>query len=143
MRIANVLRAKGPVVATVTPNASVASVVAEMAERRVGAVVVVHGSAVVGMVWERDFVRLLHQHGASLVAAPVSEIMNVEVVSCVPTDEVDDILRTMTDRRIRHLPVIVDGELTGIVSMGDLVKARIGELEADRAYLQSYIASGS
>jgi len=68
--------------------------------------------------------------------------MNVEVVSCMLTDEVDDILRTMTDRRIRHLPVMVNGKLSGVVSMGDLVKARIGELEADRAYLQSYISAG-
>ncbi|MPZ64800.1 MAG: CBS domain-containing protein [Pseudonocardiaceae bacterium] len=143
MRIANVLRSKGSVVATVTPDTSVANLIAEMAERSVGAVVVVHDGAVVGMVWERDFVRLMHQHGPSLVDAPVSEIMNGDVVSCVPADEVDAILRTMTERRIRHLPVVVDGDLIGIVSMGDLVKTRIDELETDQAHLQSYIASGS
>lgn len=143
MRIATVLRAKGSVVATVTPETSVASLIAEMARHSVGAVVVVHDDAVVGMVWERDFVRLVHQRGVSLVDAPVSEIMNGDVVSCVPADEVDGVLRTMTDRRIRHLPVVVDGDLIGIVSMGDLVKARIDELESDRAHLQSYIASGS
>lgn len=141
MRIANVLRAKGSVVATVTPDTSVAGVFAVMAEHRVGAVVVVHDGAVVGMVWERDVIRHLHERGTSLIEAPVSEIMNVEVVSCVLTDEVDGILRTMTDRRIRHLPVMVDNKLSGIVSMGDLVKARIGELEAERSYLQSYIAT--
>lgn len=143
MRIANVLRAKGPVVATVTPDTSVAGALAVLAERSVGAVVVVHNARVVGMVWERDAVRHLHQRGTSLVEAPVSEIMNVEVVSCVPTDEVDSILRTMTIRRIRHLPVIVDNELRGIVSMGDLVKARIGELETERSHLQSYLATQS
>ncbi|MGH4012873.1 MAG: CBS domain-containing protein [Pseudonocardiaceae bacterium] len=142
MRIANVLRAKGSVVATVTPGASVAGLLAELVNSSVGAVVVVREGAVVGMVWERDLVRHLHERGASLVEAPVSDIMNVDVVGCVPTDEVDDILRIMTDRRIRHLPVIVDGELSGIVSMGDLVKARIDELETNRAYLQSYIGSG-
>lgn len=142
MRIANVLHAKGSVVATVTPDAPVAVLLAEMVRHRVGAVVVVHDGAVVGMVWERDLIRHLHERGASLVHAPVSEIMNVEVVSCMLTDEVDDILRTMTNRRIRHLPVMVNGKLSGIVSMGDLVKARIGELEADRAYLQSYICAG-
>ncbi|MGQ0718503.1 MAG: CBS domain-containing protein [Pseudonocardiales bacterium] len=142
MRISNVLRAKGPVVATVTPDAPVAALLAEMVKHRVGAVVVVHGDAVVGMVWERDVIRLLHERGASLVNAPVSEIMNVDVISCMLTDEVDGVLRIMTDRRIRHLPVMVDGKLSGIVSMGDLVKARIGELEADRAYLQSYIVAG-
>ena len=141
MRIANVLRAKGSVVATVTPDTSVAGVLAVMAEHSVGAVVVVHDGAVVGMVWERDVIRHLHQRGISLVEAPISEIMNPEVVSCVLTDEVDGILRTMTDRRIRHLPVMVGNELSGIVSMGDLVKARIGELEAERGYLQSYITT--
>ncbi|MQA15224.1 MAG: CBS domain-containing protein [Pseudonocardiaceae bacterium] len=141
MRIADVLRVKGSVVATVTPDTSLAGVFAVMAGHTVGAVVVVHDGAVVGMVWERDVIRHLHQRGTSLAEAPISEIMNVDVVTCVLTDEVDGILRTMTDRRIRHLPVMVDDELGGIVSMGDLVKARIGELEAERSYLQSYIAT--
>lgn len=130
-------------VATVTPDSSVAGLLAEMVKHSVGAVVVVRDNIVVGMVWERDVVRLLHLHGVALVAAPVSEIMNTDVISCLLTDEVDDILRTMTDRRIRHLPVMVDGALGGVVSMGDLVKARIDELEADRAHLQSYIRAGS
>ncbi|MGI9062378.1 MAG: CBS domain-containing protein [Pseudonocardiaceae bacterium] len=141
MRIANVLRAKGSTVATVTPDTLVAGLFAEMTEHSVGAVVVVQDGAVVGMVWERDLVARMHQRGPSLLDAPVSEIMNVEVVSCVPTDEVDTVLRIMTDRRIRHLPVMVGGVLGGIVSMGDLVKARIGELEAERAQLQSYIST--
>ncbi len=141
MRIANVLRAKGSVVATVSPDTPVADVLAVMAEHRVGAVVVVRDGAVVGMVWERDVISHLHQRGTSLVEAQISEIMNPEVVSCGLTDEVDGILRTMTDRRIRHLPVMVGDELRGIVSMGDLVKARIDELEAERGYLQSYIAT--
>lgn len=142
MRIADVLRAKAAVVATVRPDAPVAVLLAAMAKHRVGAVVVVDDSAVVGMVWERDLIRLLHERGASLVHASVSDIMNVDVITCMLTDEVDDILRIMTDRRIRHLPVMVDDKLHGVVSMGDLVKARIGELEAHRAYLQSYIGAG-
>lgn len=142
MRIANVLRAKGSVVATVPPDVPVAVLLAEMAEHRVGAVVVVDDGTVVGMVWERDLVRLLHERGPLLVHAPVSEIMNVDVISCTPADDVVGILRIMTDRRIRHLPVLVDGNLRGVVSMGDLVKARIDELETDRAYLQSYISAG-
>lgn len=139
MRIADVLRTKGSVVATVAPETPLAGVFAVMAEHSVGAVVVVRNGAVVGMVWERDVIRHLHQRGTSLAEAPISEIMNVEVVSCALTDEVDDILRTMTERRIRHLPVMVDSVLSGIVSMGDLVKARIGELEAERSYLEAYI----
>jgi CBS domain-containing protein len=142
MRVANVLSAKGSVVAAVTPDVPVTVVLAEMVKHSVGAVVVIRDGAVAGMVWERDLIRLLHERGASLIHSPVSEIMNVDVTSCGLTDEVDDILRIMTNRRIRHLPVIFDSELHGVVSMGDLVKARIGELEADRAYLQSYICAG-
>ncbi len=142
MRISRVLRAKGSVVATATPDTPAASVLGEMARRGVGAVVVVRDGVVVGLVWERDVIRLLHQRGASIIDAPVSEIMRVEVVNCAPSDKVDDILRTMTDHRIRHLPVVADGELIGVISMGDLVKARIDELETDRAHLQSYITAG-
>ncbi len=139
MLVSNVLRVKGSVVATVTPHTPVAAVLAVMAEQRVGAVVVVHDGAAVGMVWERYVVRHLHERGSALIDAPASEIMNDEVISCELSDHIDDILATMTERRIRHLPVIIDGELRGIVSMGDLVKAKIDELEADRAHLQSYI----
>ena len=142
MRIANVLSTKGSVVATVPPDAPVTVMLAQMAKHRVGAVVVVDDGTVVGMVWEREVIRLLHDRGASLVQAPIAEIMNVDVISCMPTDEVDGVLRIMTDRRIRHLPVMVSDKLIGIVSMGDLVKARIDELETNRAYLQSYIGAG-
>ncbi|MGH3767853.1 MAG: CBS domain-containing protein [Pseudonocardiaceae bacterium] len=142
MRIANVLRAKGSVVATVAPDAPVAVMLAQMVKHRVGAVVVVDDGTVVGMVWERDVVRLLHERGAPLVHTPIAEIMNADVISCMPTDEVDGILRIMTERRIRHLPVMIGDKLSGVVSMGDLVKARIDELETNRAYLQSYIGAG-
>jgi CBS domain-containing protein len=142
VRIANILRAKGSVVATVAPDAPVTIILAQMAKHRVGAVVVVDDGAVVGTVWERDVIRLLHERGASLLQALISEIMNTDVISCMPTDDVDGVLRIMTDRRIRHLPVMVEGNLRGIVSMGDLVKARIDELETNRAYLQSYIGAG-
>jgi CBS domain-containing protein len=142
VQIANVLRAKGSVVATVPPDAPVTVILAQMAKHRVGAVVVVDDGAVVGTVWERDLIRLLHERGASLVQAPTLEIMNTDVISCMPTDEVGGVLRIMTDRRIRHLPVMVGDKLSGVVSMGDLVKARIDELETNRAYLQSYIGAG-
>lgn len=142
MRIANVLRAKGSVVATVPPDAPVTVMLAQMAKHRVGAVVVVDDGAVVGMVWERDVLRLLHERGASLIPTPIADIMNTDVISCMPTDEVDDVLRIMTDRRIRHVPVMISDKLIGIVSMGDLVKARIDELETNQAYLQSYIGAG-
>ncbi|MFL6140248.1 MAG: CBS domain-containing protein [Labedaea sp.] len=142
MRISDVLRSKGSTVATVGPETSVGGLVAELARHNVGAMVVVNGAAVVGIVSERDVVRQLNERGASLLDAPVSRIMTTSVFTCLPTDSVDSLAATMTERRIRHMPVVVDGELLGIVSIGDVVKSRIGELESDREQLESYIARG-
>jgi CBS domain-containing protein len=142
MRISDVLRSKGSTVATVGPETSVSRLVGELARHNVGAMVVVDNGAVVGIVSERDVVRQLNERGGGLLDAPVSEIMTSSVFTCLPTDSVDSLAATMTERRIRHMPVVVDGELTGIVSIGDVVKSRIGELESDREQLESYIAKG-
>jgi CBS domain-containing protein len=142
MRISDVLRRKGSAVATVDPGLSVNGLVGELAKHNVGAMVVVTGGAVIGIVSERDVVRQLHERGAELLNAKVSDIMTTTVVTCLPTDSVDSLAATMTERRIRHMPVLADGELIGIVSIGDVVKSRIGELELDREQLQSYIARG-
>jgi CBS domain-containing protein len=106
-------------------------------------VVVTEGGSVVGIVSERDVVHEITDRGADLLTTPISAIMTTDVVSCRPEDEVDSLMRTMTERRIRHLPVLVDGKLAGIISIGDMVKARIGELEEERAHLHSYLAAGS
>src|SRR5690349_9490884 len=140
MRISDVLRSKGSSVATVDPGISVSGLVSELARHNVGAMVVVENEVVVGIVSERDVVRRLHEHGADLLNARVSEIMTSNVFTCLPTDSVDSLAATMTERRIRHMPVVVDGRLIGIVSIGDVVKSRIGELESDREQLESYIA---
>jgi CBS domain-containing protein len=142
MRISDVLRGKGTDVATVPPTAAVSELIDALARHNVGALVVVDGDSVVGIVSERDVVRQLHARGAALLDAPVTEIMTTEVVTCVPTDHVDSLAATMTERRIRHMPVVVDGQLAGIVSIGDVVKSRIDELETDRQQLESYIARG-
>jgi CBS domain-containing protein len=126
----------------VDPGISVSGLIAELARHNVGAMVVVENEAVVGIVSERDVVRRLHEHGADLLNARVSEIMTSNVFTCLPTDSVDSLAATMTERRIRHMPVVVDGSLVGIVSIGDVVKSRIGELESDRDQLESYIARG-
>jgi CBS domain-containing protein len=140
MRISDVLRSKGSTVATVPPGATVGRLVEELAKHNVGALVVVDAEAVVGIVSERDIVRRLNERGPGLLDARVSEIMTTSVVTCAPTDSVDSLAATMTERRIRHMPVLVDGKLAGIVSIGDVVKSRIGELESDREQLASYIA---
>ncbi|MEU6700031.1 CBS domain-containing protein [Pseudonocardia sp. NPDC046786] len=140
MRIGDILRTKGSTVTTVAPDAPVTEVLRFIAEQNVGALPVVDAGRLVGIVSERDVVRRLHQQGSGLLDARVSDVMTAAVVTCGPDDGVGDLGRVMTDRRIRHLPVIVDGELTGIVSIGDLVKARIDMLEQEREQLESYIA---
>jgi CBS domain-containing protein len=142
MRISDVLRGKGSSVATVDPGLTVSGLIGELAKHNVGAMVVVAGTDVVGIVSERDVVRQIHARGADLLNAKVSDIMTTSVFTCLPTDSVDSLAQTMTERRIRHMPVVVDGELVGIVSIGDVVKSRIGELESDRQQLESYIARG-
>lgn len=142
MRIADVLRSKGSTVATVDPGISVTGLIAELARHKIGAMVVVESEAVVGIVSERDVVRQLHERGTDLLNARVSDIMTTNVFTCLPTDSVDSLAATMTERRIRHMPVVVDGRLVGIVSIGDVVKSRIGELQSEREQLESYIARG-
>lgn len=142
-RVSDVLRGKGSKVCTISPDAPVAELLAMLTEQNIGAVVVVSGEAVVGIVSERDVVRGMHRKSGALLSALVRDIMSSTVVTCVPEDEVVSLMRTMTDRRFRHLPVVATGKLVGIVSIGDIVKIRIGELEDERAHLHSYLAAGS
>jgi CBS domain-containing protein len=140
VRIADVLRNKGTDVVTVAPSATVADLIATLADRNVGALPVVDGGRLVGIVSERDVVRRLNAGGASVLHVRVAEIMTADVTTCSPTDSAVELASVMTEGRFRHLPVVVDGELAGIVSIGDLVKARIDMLESEREQLQSYIA---
>ena len=142
MRISDILRRKGHDVATVRPDETVREFIARVAELRIGALVVSEdGQRVDGIVSERDVMRGLHASGASLLHSPVSSIMTVEVASCAPSASVDDLMRLMTDRRIRHVPVVEDDRLVGIVSIGDVVKHRIDELQAERDQLMGYIST--
>ena len=142
MLIVTVLRSKGDFVATVAPTATVAELLTVLAEHRVGAVVVSEGDAIAGIVSERDVVRHLDSDGGALLERPVSDIMTADVVTCRPQTAVEDLARTMTERRIRHVPVVDDdGALAGIVSIGDVVKSRISELEGERDDLVGYIGT--
>jgi CBS domain-containing protein len=140
MRIADVLRRKGSTVATVGPDATVTDLLGELATHNVGALPVVEGGQLIGIVSERDVVRRLHAGGAALLEARVGDIMTTDVTTCSPSDDVGDVAAVMTSRRFRHLPVVVEGRLAGIVSIGDMVKARIDLLESERAQLARYIA---
>ena len=143
MQIADVLRGKatGPDVATTTPAATVGELLALLHRYNVGALPVVDGGELVGIVSERDVVRHLHERGRDLLDATVGDVMTADVVTCSPRDRAADLARVMTERRIRHLPVCDDRGLIGIVSIGDLVKARIDQLENEREQLASYINS--
>jgi CBS domain-containing protein len=142
MRIADVLRTKGAAVATITPETSVSGLLNELAMNNIGAMVVVSSDGVVGIVSERDVVRKLHEHGVELLRLPVSAIMTTMVATCSPTDTVDHLTALMTTKRVRHIPVVENERLVGIVSIGDIVKQRMEELENEQRALQDYITRG-
>ncbi|TFV53932.1 CBS domain-containing protein [Geodermatophilus sp. DF01-2] len=143
MHIRQLLRRKGTDVATVGADASVRTALALLTEHGVGALVVsADGRTVDGIVSERDVVRALHERGAGLLADPVSSVMTPQVHTCVPAAGVEELARTMTEHRVRHVPVVDGGALVGIVSIGDVVKARLDELEEERAQLVDYIQTG-
>jgi CBS domain-containing protein len=140
MRISDVLRVKGAQVVTVPPETTVRRLLAVLAEHRVGAVVVSRdGTSVDGIVSERDVVRALAVRDASVLSEPVTAIYTADVHTVTPATELEEVARIMTEHRIRHAPVTMDGGLRGIVSIGDVVKSRIGELETERAALTDYI----
>jgi len=140
MRITDVLRRKGDQVVTIGPDHTVRALLDALAEHRVGALVVSAGSGRVdGIVSERDVVRQLQKVGAALLDQPVSAIMTADVHTADPDASLEDLMVMMTERRIRHVPVLVDGRLAGIVSIGDVVKHRIGELQSERDQLTAYI----
>jgi CBS domain-containing protein len=142
MRISDLLRSKGTAVATVSRETTVTELLRGLAEHNVGAMVVVDPEGIAGIVSERDVVRRLNDRGPELLTMPVSEIMTKMVASCSPEDSVDHLSVLMTERRIRHVPVVVDDELAGIISIGDVVKSRINELEKTQQHLEAYISQG-
>ncbi len=143
MRIADVLRSKGTDVATVGPEATVAELLAGLSDRNVGAMVVVGSAGVIaGIVSERDVVRKLHEHGPAVLELSVAQIMTPAVATCGMDSSVDDLSEMMTHNRVRHIPVLVDGHLAGIVSIGDIVKTRLEELKSEQEQLQAYITQG-
>ena len=140
MRISDVLRVKGTQVITVTPDTKVRQLVAVLAEHRIGAVVVSRdGTTVDGIASERDIVQALAQRGAAVMSEPVTAIYTAEVHTVTPQTPLDEVMRMMTESRVRHAPVVVDGSLHGLVSIGDVVKIRLGELETERTALTEYI----
>jgi len=182
MRIADILRDKGPAVATVTEGTTVTALLADLAAHNIGSMVVIGTGGqersdsgnvgggqersdsgnvgggqersdsgnitggeerIVGIVSERDVLRKLHEYGPGLLSRPVADVMSAVVVTCGPEDRIDDLAALMTDNRVRHVPVLVDGRLVGIVSIGDVVKHRMEEMAAQHQQLQAYITQGA
>jgi CBS domain-containing protein len=140
VHISQVLRRKGHDVATIDAGESVRTALALLAQHGIGALVVsTDGERIDGILSERDVARGLHEHGPALLDRPVSAVMTSPVHTCVPTADIRELAQTMTDNRVRHVPVVADGRMVGIVSIGDVVKARLDELEAERAALVDYI----
>lgn len=140
MRIEDIVRGKGSGVVTIKPAASMADLIALLAENKIGAVVVSSdGVHIDGIVSERDVVRELGKNGATALTGSVSDIMTSNVLTCALADTLEETAHTMTYQRIRHLPVVVDGELRGVISIGDVVKNRIDQLLDERNHLLGYL----
>jgi CBS domain-containing protein len=142
MRISEILSRKGSSVVTAGPDMTVTELVALLGEHRIGATPVVQGGRTLGIVSERDVVRRLAEVGAGTLTQKVSELMSTDVITCAPEDSLDDVAALMTERRIRHLPVVSGTDLVGIVTIGDAVAARLRELEKTREQLEHYITQG-
>jgi CBS domain-containing protein len=141
MQVENILQSKGRAVTTVTAGSTIAEAVALLTAKKIGAVVVVDGKRVVGILSERDVVRHLGNDWAALSARPVSDVMTKNVVSVSRFATIADVMERMTDKRIRHMPIVENGDLVGIVSIGDVVKRKIEETEQEATALKEYIAS--
>ena len=142
MKVANILQKKGADVATIKAEMPISDVVGVLRDKDVGALVVSgDGRTVDGILSERDVVRGLAKDGAGLPSKKAGDLMTPTVKTCGPDDTVQDLMGVMTEMRIRHLPVVADGALCGIISIGDIVKARMDELENEASALRDYIAS--
>src|SRR5690625_3920028 len=141
MNILEVIRRKGNKVLSISPAATVEELIQKLHESNVGALVCLEGDHLVGIVSERDVIHGLGEQGLSLLAAPVSAIMTAEVETCESGDKLEDLAVRMTELRIRHLPVVEEGELKAIVSIGDVVKQRLEDLQAERDNLIDYMTS--
>lgn len=141
MTVARIIAEKGRDVVTVAPELSLAEIAAILSQKRIGAVVVVEDDAIRGIISERDIVRALAAHGAEALRKLAVDCMTERVVFCAPEETIHDVMQKMTDGRFRHLPVVEGGRLAGIISIGDVVKRRIEEVEREAEQIREYIAT--
>jgi CBS domain-containing protein len=143
MIVSDILKTKGKNVVTVAPDTPVGTAVATLAEKRIGCIVVTtDGGALAGILSERDVVRVLAQQGGDVLDEPVSALMTAKVVTCSPSQTIADVMEMMTQGRFRHVPVLEEGRLAGMVSIGDVVKFRLEETEEEVRQLSAYVAGG-
>ena len=143
MNVASILKSKGRAVTTVRPNASLLDCAKKLGPKRIGAIVVVGDNGdVAGIISERDIIRAISEHSGHALNMMVAEVMTRNVVSCSETTELDELMETMTKGRFRHLPVIEDDALVGIVSIGDVVKYHVAEVEMEVSAMRNYLATG-
>ena len=143
MFVSDILAQKGGLVFSVTPKTSVAQVSQQLSVRRIGSVLVLDAeSSVLGIVSERDLVRAFASHGAKAMELEARQVMTRDVITCDPDDSIDQVMESMTRGRFRHLPVVRHGELLGLVSIGDVVKARLEEARHEAEALRAYIVAG-
>ena len=141
MRVSTIIQSKGAEIHTISPAATIADAVARLRDLRIGALVVSgDGASIDGIISERDIVHGLAGNGEGLLDRRVADLMTVEVVTCTPEDTGRGVLSYMTERRIRHVPVIEDGKLAGMVSIGDVVKSRLDEIMREAEALRDYIS---
>lgn len=142
MTVSIILAGKGREVVTIEPNTSLASAVALLAEKRIGAVLILGADRhISGILSERDIVRALAERGANALTESVSQTMTRKVSTCTETETVSSIMERMTDGKFRHVPVVDQGQVIGIVSIGDIVKHRLHEMEQESAAMRDYIAT--
>ncbi|MFN3624892.1 MAG: CBS domain-containing protein [Hyphomicrobium sp.] len=143
MNIGQILKAKGRAVATARPDTPLLEIAGKLAQKKIGAIVIVGDKGdVVGIVSERDIIRKLGERGPAVLDEPVSQSMTANVISCQETSTLDELMEIMTQGRFRHVPVIEDGALVGIVSIGDIVKNHIAEVEMEVTAMRGYFVTG-
>ena len=142
MIVNRILSLKGREVATIEPSRSLSEAARVLAERRIGALLIVDGDRpVTGIISERDIVRAVAMHGAKALDEPVSRFMTEKVVTCTGETSINDVMELMTQQKFRHIPIVESGRLSGIVSIGDVVKLRLEEVEAETQAIKEYIAT--
>ena len=139
MTVRAILSSKGHNVLSVEPDAKLSAAVKILSERRIGAVLVMNGTHIEGILSERDIVRALSEHGAGALALPVGQVMTRDVATCGEDDTVASIMERMTAGKFRHMPVVANGRLVGLISIGDVVKQRVEEIEGESEAMRDYI----